>query len=556
MREHLILNDTGLANRENWVSKGYCLPEYDRKEIREETSRNPRWVHFGPGNLFKALLANAVQTLLNNGQIDSGILSVERRDTPARRTQNDGHDHLCILVTLKSDGSVEKTVIGSIAETRYLYSGDSREQERLEEIFTADSLQVVSFTITEKGYRLRDAAGNLLPEIAADLEKGPETAGSYQGKVAALLLARFRSGAAPLAMVSMDNCSHNGDKLREAMMTFAEGWEKTGLAPTGFAAYVGDPHRISFPWTMIDKITPGPDDKIRSILAADGIGGMEISLSAEGTKSAPFVNAEESEYLVIEDTFPNGRPPFEKAGFYLTDRNTVNRAERMKVCTCLNPLHTALALFGCLLGFDRISEEVKDPDLALLIQRLGREEGLPVVENPGILLPEEFLRTVCEIRLPNPFLPDTPWRIATDTSQKLPIRFGETIKAYMKDPSKDVTSLKMIPLVFAAWLRCLMGIDDAGNLYTPSPDPMLEYATAFVRELRMPAASLPQCAQCEAPSVSSLEETLRPLLENEQIFGVNLVTTGMSPLVCRYFAGMLAGPGAVRQVLHQAVENS
>lgn len=101
----------------------------------------------------------------------------------------------------------------------------------------------------------------------------------------------------------------------------------------------------------------------------------------------------------------------------------------MKVCTCLNPLHTALAIFGCLLGYTLISEEMKNPLLKKLVETIGWKEGMPVVINPGILRPEDFLTEVLTVRIPNPFMPDTPQRIATDTSQKLPIRFGETIKA-------------------------------------------------------------------------------------------------------------------------------
>ena len=43
---------------------------------------------------------------------------------------------------------------------------------------------------------------------------------------------------------------------------------------------------------------------------------------------------------------------------------------------------------------------------------------------------------VLNVRIPNPFMPDTPQRIATDTSQKVGIRYGETIKSYVaKDGS-------------------------------------------------------------------------------------------------------------------------
>ena len=53
-----------------------------------------------------------------------------------------------------------------------------------------------------------------------------------------------------------------------------------------------------------------------------------MSVTSRNTYIAPFVNAEISEYLVIEDRFANGRPPLEDAGIILTDRETVNKGGR------------------------------------------------------------------------------------------------------------------------------------------------------------------------------------------------------------------------------------
>ena len=68
---------------------------------------------------------------------------------------------------------------------------------------------------------------------------------------------------------------------------------------------------------------------------------MDVIVTGKKTYTAGFVNSEKPQYLVIEDRFPNGRPPLEKVGVYMTDRDTVNNTERMKVTTCLNPLHTS-----------------------------------------------------------------------------------------------------------------------------------------------------------------------------------------------------------------------
>jgi fructuronate reductase len=153
---------------------------------------------------------------------------------------------------------------------------------------------------------------------------------------------------------------------------------------------------------MIDKITPRPAKVVEEALTAAGIEGMAPVVTTKNTYIAPFVNAEVPQYLVVEDRFPNGRPPLERAGVYLTDRQTVNDTERMKVTTCLNPLHTALAVYGCLLGYDSIAAEMRDPELKALVEHIGYDEGMPVVVDPRILNPRAFLQEVLEQRLPIP----------------------------------------------------------------------------------------------------------------------------------------------------------
>ncbi len=515
----MTLNNEALKNRAEWEAKGYRLPEYDRAAMIARTKENPTWLHFGAGNIFKALHGMAAQRLLNQGVLDRGIIAVERMDRGGEK-----YDDLAVVVTLKANGSVEKNILGAMAETAYLYGGE----ERLAEIFRKPSLQLATFTITEKGYSLE------AEDVKADLAASPAEARSYMGKVAALLLERFRAGAFPIAMVSTDNCSHNGDKLKAAMTAFAEAW-----GDEGFKAYIEDGEKVSFPWTMIDKITPSPDLTVGAMLEQDGLEGFAPVRNARGTVKAPYVNAEESEYLVLEDRFPNGRPPMEKAGFFFTDRETVDKVERMKVCTCLNPLHTSLAVFGCLLGFEKIWQEMQDEDLKKLVEIIGYREGLPVVTDPGIIHPQDFIDTVVKIRIPNPFMPDTPQRIATDTSQKLPIRFGETIKAYLASDTLNVDDLKLIPLVYAGWLRYLMAIDDQGRPFEPSPDPLLAEAQAYVADVKL--GEKPDCGKLEG------------LLRNRSIFGVDLVETGLAEKVCAYFEELTAGVGAVRATLHKTV---
>ena len=75
---------------------------------------------------------------------------------------------------MKANGSVEKTVVGSVVESRILDSENEAEYSRLNDIFAKDSLQMVSFTITEKGYSLVNGKGEMLPAVTEDFAKGPE----------------------------------------------------------------------------------------------------------------------------------------------------------------------------------------------------------------------------------------------------------------------------------------------------------------------------------------------------------------------------------------------
>ncbi|MCR5154109.1 MAG: mannitol dehydrogenase family protein [Lachnospiraceae bacterium] len=534
----MILSNDGIKNKEEWEKAGYKLSSYDVDAVRAKTLKNPEWVHFGAGNIFRAFQAVLCEELLSEGKMSTGIIAAEGYDPEIIKKMYLPHDNLSLVVTLKSDGSVDKAVNASIAEALVADPLYTEDFERLKNIFKSPSLKMASFTITEKGYVLADGNGQFFPGVLKDMEEGPKTPSSYIGKVTSLLYERFLTGYLPLAMVSMDNCSHNGDRLSAAVLSYAKAWEKNGKVQKGFAAYVSDRSVVSFPWTMIDKITPRPDEKIKKLLGEDGVEDLESIVTSKNTYVAPFVNAEECRYLVIEDAFPNGKIPFKNKGVYYTNKETVDKVEKMKVCTCLNPLHTALAVFGCLLSHNLISEEMKDEHLKKLVETIGYTEGLPVVVNPGIINPKDFIDEVVNVRIPNPFMPDTPQRIAMDTSQKLSVRYGETIKAYLANDSLNVGDLRAIPFVFAGWLRYVLGINDKGEAFTPSPDPLLE----SVKE-KLEGIGLGTCDR------KLIHEKLSEILNDETIFGVDVYKAGLGEITEEYFTSMLKGEGAVYNLL-------
>ena len=524
-------------NSTEWQKKGYQLPQFNIPDVVNNTKQQPIWLHLGAGNIFRAFLANLQQRLLNQGDATQGIIVAEGFDYEIIEKVYRPFNNLSIFAKLKNNHSVDKIVVASIVESLCLDPAFKQDFNRLKDIFISPSLQLVSLTITEKGYLIKGLDGEYYPAVKADLDQGLVKPQSYIGKIVSLLHERFTAGELPLAVVSMDNMSKNGEKLQKVILEFAEQWKKCGHLSQDFLDYLNS-DKISFPWSMIDKITPRPDAEVQQQLQSDGIENMAPVITSKNTYVAPFVNAEELEYLAIEDNFPNGRPALEKVGVIFSDRNTVNKIETMKVTTCLNPLHTGLAIFGCLLGFTKISSEMQDPDLLALIRKLGYQEGLPVVIDPKLINPKQFLDEVIDIRFSNDFIPDTPQRIATDTSQKLAIRFGETVKSYVKT-GKSTDSLVAIPLIFAGWLRYLLGVNDEGQLFEISPDPRLTELKAKLANITLGTV------------VSSA--ILKPILSDKTIFGVDLYEVGLADRVEQYFNELLVGVGAVRTSLHKYV---
>ena len=184
---------------------------------------------------------------------------------------------------------------------------------------------------------------------------------------------------------------------------------------------------------------------------------------------------------------------------------------------------------------------MKNPLLKKLIEKLGYDEGMKVVVNPKIINPENFIKEVIEERFTNPFIPDSPQRIACDTSQKIPVRFGETLKSYI-EKNLDTSNLIAIPITIAAWLRYLMGIDDNGNEMNISPDPMLKELQLHISKIKF-------------KDIESVKNNLQPILSNKNIFLVDLYepNINLGKRIENYFKEMINNVGAVNECLNKYI---
>lgn len=529
----------GIKNTTVFQKAGILLPGYDVAAVSKKAKQAPRWAHFGIGNIFRIFIGGIADGLLEAGVLDRGLTCIETFDYDVVDKIYTPYDNLGLSVILHADGTRTYKVLGSMAEAVKAQSSDPAHWARLKEVFRSKELQLISFTITEKGYALAGSDGIYFPFIQSDIDNGPEKATSAMAVLTAMLYVRYQDSRTPIALVSMDNCSHNGDLLRHSVLTMAREWQKKGYVTEDFLTWLGDETQVSFPWTMIDKITPRPSDAIAADLEALGVEDMAPVITSKRTYIAPFINAEQPQYLVIEDRFPNGRPELEKGfGVYLADRATVNLSERMKVTACLNPVHSATGPVGVVLGEELYAKMLNtNPDMMKMARMVAYDEGLPMVEDPRILSPKAFTDELFTDRFPNEYLGDTNLRLATDTSQGVGVRFGETIKAYMKKYG-SAERLTAIPLGIAGWLRYMLGVDDMGNTYELAPDPMVPEIQAALSSVVF-------------GNPESLTDQLHPILSNEKVFFIDLYKAGLGEKIEGMFREMINGKGSTKATIHK-----
>lgn len=405
------------------VPAGVRLPDYDRSMV------TPGIVHLGIGAFHRAHMAVYVDDLLKDNP-DWAIVgaSLRRPDTKEALAPQDG----LYTVAVRDAAGTHPRIVGSILK---VLDANSQREELLA-LMASPAIRIVSLTVTEKGYCHDPATGELdqrHPDIVHDLAN-PAAPRSAPGMLVEALARRRAAGIAPFTVLSCDNLPANGATVKRIVTRLA------GLRDAALGEWVAG---VAFPGTMVDRIVPSTTDADRAEIA--GLIGAEDAW--------PIVTEPFSQW-VIEDDFPQGRPPFESVGAQLVE--DVEPFEHMKL-RMLNGSHSTMAYLGYLAGYEHVSDVMGDADFVKLIHGLMTEEVMPTLDMPGTDL--GAYRDQLLERFRNPALRHRTWQIAMDGSQKLPQRLLGTIR----DRLAAGQGFERLGLGVAAWMRYVTGIDEAGE---------------------------------------------------------------------------------------------
>jgi len=301
------------------------------------------------------------------------------------------------------------------------------------EIGADANTRIVSFTVTEAGYYL-DANHRLdlaFDDLASDVEAAKKglPGKTIYGALTAILRARREAGAGPVTLLNCDNLRHNGDRTRAGLTQFIE-----HVGDNALLDWIGE--RVSFPNSMVDRITPRPAPELVARVEA-----------ATGRADAAPVMAESFIQWVIEDRFAAGRPSWDTVGVQMVD--SVDPYEEAKI-RILNATHSCIAWAGTLAGHRFIHEGTQDAAIRQIAFDYVTDDVIPVLQPSRIDL--AAYRDVVLERFANADIRDTNQRVAMDAFSKIPGFIVPTIRDRLSR-GQSIASVAMLPALFLAYLQ-------------------------------------------------------------------------------------------------------
>ncbi len=394
------------------------VPSYNRKELKTGI------VHIGVGGFHRAHQAVVIQKLIEMGGNNNwGICGVGLREGDQKIADTfEKQDCLYSLITRHPGGQVECDLMAQMVDFLWAPVDKQAVINRMAHIET----KIVSLTITEGGYNLRsDGEFDIShPDIQYEI-KNPDDPKTIYGYLFAALKKRKASGLAPFTIMSCDNIQHNGDVIKKMMYSFA-----TTRDPD-FANWIAA--HVAFPNSMVDRITPVTTQAELDYLADHCNLEDEWPVTCE-----PFLQ------WIIEDSFSDGRPDFDKVGGvqFVTD---VTPYEKMKI-RLLNAGHSVLGIFGALMGIQTIDACMENDQLRKILRKFWDSEATPMLDEVEGIDLDEYKDSLQE-RFGNPNIKDKVSRICSESSAKLPKFLLPTVEENLQKNGNIETAT----LLIAAW---------------------------------------------------------------------------------------------------------
>jgi mannitol-1-phosphate/altronate dehydrogenase len=451
-------------------------PGYDRAALE------PAVVHFGVGGFHRAHQAVYFDALAELGFTRWGVIGVGMR-RPEMGQVLEAQDNLFTVVERGAHDDSSAKVIGCVVE--YLLLSEQRQA-------VADRLadprnRLVTLTVTADGYTLPDE-----PAEADD---------SVFGLVVEALDARRRERRAPFTVLSCDNLPDSAAATRDAVLTLA------GRRGRDVARWIEE--RVSFPGSMVDRITPATTPGERDEIEEDFQIGDRWPVITE-----PFSQ------WVIEDDFCNDRPPLDLVGALFVNDVAPYKLIKSRL---LNGVHCALGYVGHLAGHHSTDEAMSDPHVADFVERLMREEIAPLLpaDTPD-MAPAAYCDTVLE-RLRNPSIGDPLARLCRRGSTKVP----DYLLPSLHDAHARHAPRARLDLAVAAWMRYLRAVDLDGR-----PIEVQDARADELREAALRGGDDP-----------------RPLLDLTDVFGDLASDEADVDAIHRSLAGAFRDRGSLRSAL-------
>lgn len=402
-------------------------PAYDRGAVRAGV------VHMGIGAFHRAHQAVAFDDLLAGGDMRWGVRGASLRSSDVR-DQLAPQDGLYTVV-VRDGGEQSARIIGAVGEVLVHPENPAATVAALADRDT----HLVTLTVTEKGYRLDPASGELMvddPDVAADI-RGEDAPRTVPGLLVAALAERQSRGLPAFTAISCDNLSHNGSKLEAAVLAMARARDPR--------THDWIQENARFPQTMVDRIVPAT--------SAYDITALALQL---GVTDAAMVKTEPFIQWVIEDRFAGQHPDFASVGVTITDAVAPWEQAKLRM---LNGAHSAIAYLGGLAGMEFVDGVVSQSGGAALVNRLW-DEAETTLSPPRELNIQDY-RSALMARFANSALAHRTHQIAMDGSQKLPQR----LLAPAAERLAADLPISAIALAVAAWMRWQAGQTDAGEKF-------------------------------------------------------------------------------------------